>query len=91
MQRTIAIRVEPELHEQLTLLARLASRTLADEIREAIDTHIDRKRGEVDLTKQAEQALAEIDKAADERRKAIKSLLGSESPKTKRPAKPAGQ
>lgn len=82
--RTIAIRVEDELHEQLTLLSRLAGRPLSDELREALDTHIERKRSEVDLTEQAQLALDEIERNADQRRKAIKSLLGKSTP-----AKPA--
>ena len=73
--RTIAIRVEDELHEQLTLLARLAGRPLVEEIREAVDEHIARKGNQVDLTAQAEKALAEIDRDAANRRKAIESLL----------------
>lgn len=77
--RTIAIRVEDELHEVLTLLARLSGRPLVDELREAIDSHIARRRSEVDLTASAEQALAEIDRDATTRRKAIQALLEGES------------
>lgn len=77
--RTIALRVEDELHEVLTLLARLSGRPLVDELREAIDSHIARRRSEVDLTASAEQALAEIDKDAATRRKAIQGLLSGEA------------
>ncbi len=80
--RTIALRVEDELHEQLTLLARLAGRPLVDELREAIDDHLTRKGNEVDLTAQAEQALVEIDQEAASRRKAIESLLKKGSTST---------
>lgn len=73
--RTIAIRVEDELHEQLTLLARIAERPLVDEIREAIDEHIVRKGKTVDLAAQAHKALEQIDADAASRRKAIESLL----------------
>lgn len=73
--RTIAIRVEDELHSVLTLLAKLSGRPLVEEIREAIDEHISRKRSEVDLKAEAEKALAEIDKDAAARRSAIASLL----------------
>lgn len=73
--RTIAIRVEDELHEQLTLLARLAGRPLVDEIREAVEEHIAHKGKTVDLTAQAHKALEQIDADAASRRKAIESLL----------------
>lgn len=73
--RTIAIRVEDELHTQLTLLAQLSGRPLVEEIREAIDEHIARKGSDVDLTAQAEAALAEIDRSTASRKQAIEALL----------------
>lgn len=78
--KTIAIRVPPELHQQLVLLAQLGERPLAEEIRLAIDEHIARRGEEVDLSAQAEAALAEIDRDAANRRKAIESLLKKGSP-----------
>lgn len=80
--RTIAIRVEDELHEVLTLLAKLGGRPLVEEVREAIDAHIARKRSETDLTAQAEAALEEIDKETATRRKAIHALLEGERSRT---------
>lgn len=77
--RTIAIKVEDEVHQQLTLLAQLSERPLVDELREAIDAHIARRSDEVDLTAQAQAALEEIDREAASRRQAIEVLL------TKRP------
>ena len=82
--RTIAIRVEDELHTQLTLLAQLSGRPLVEEIREAIDEHIAKKGADVDLSAQAEAALAEIDKEAATRRQAIESLLKSKTQGTTR-------
>lgn len=78
--KTIAIRVEPALHQQLVLLAQLSGRPLAEEIRIAVDEHIARRGDEVDITAQAEAALAEIDRDAANRRKAIQSLLKKDSP-----------
>jgi len=77
--RTIAIRVEDELHSVLTLLAQLSGRPLVEEIREAVDAHIARKRSEVDLSAQAEKALVEIDKESAARRKAIESLIAGKA------------
>lgn len=80
--KTIAIRVEPALHQQLVLLAQLSGRPLAEEIRLAIDEHIARRGDEVDITAQAEEALAAIDRDAANRRQAIESLLKKDSPGT---------
>jgi len=89
--KTIAIRTEPELHAKLQLLAQLSGHTLAEELREALDEHIARKGQKVDLTKQAQTALAEIDKDAAARRKAIESLLsGSTKPENPEGKKPRG-
>lgn len=85
--RTIAIRVEDELHSQLTLLAQLSERPLVDEVKEAIDVHIARRSSEVDLTAQAKKTLAEIDRSAAAKRKAIEALL-SKSGKPASKAKP---
>lgn len=84
--RTIAIRVEEELHTQLTLLAQLAGRPLVEEIREAIDEHLARKGNDVDLSAQAKSALEEIDRDAASRRNAIEALLKrkEQPPKGKR-------
>ncbi len=75
MVRTVAIKVEDATHQVLTLLAQLGGRPLVDELREAIDSHIARRGSEVDLTAQAKLALAEIDRDANTRRKAIEALL----------------
>ena len=73
--RTIAIRVEEEFHQQLTLLAQLSGRSLTDEVKGALDEHIARRSDEVDLTAQAQAALEEIDREHATRRSAIESLL----------------
>jgi hypothetical protein len=77
--RTIAIKVEDEVHQQLTLLAQLSERPLVDELREAVDAHIARRSAEVDLTAQAQAALEEIDREAANRRQAIEALLTKRS------------
>ncbi len=73
--RTIAIRVEDEYHEVLTLLAKLSGRPLVEEVKEALDDHVARKRSETDLSAQAQVALDEIDKETAARRKALQGLL----------------
>lgn len=77
--RTIAIRVEEEFHQQLTLLAQLSERPLTDEVKSALEGHIARRSEEVDLTAQAQAALEEIDREHATRRGAIESLLGKKA------------
>lgn len=76
-QKTMAIRVEEDVHARLTLLARLNKRSLSDELTEAVTNHLDARWTDEALQSQASEALAEIDREASTRRKAIESLLGS--------------
>lgn len=73
--RTIAIRVEEEFHQQLTLLAQLSRHSLTDEVKGALEEHVARRSKEVDLTAEAQAALEEIDREHATRRGAIESLL----------------
>ncbi len=84
--RTMAIRVEDELHAQLTLLAQLDGVPLVEEIRQAIDDHIARKRSAPDFADRAQAVLAEIDQEAAARRDAIASLFGTTGSETAEPS-----
>ena len=79
-RKTMAIRVSPELHAELSLIAQLRSRTLADEHLAAVQDHIERARQEADLAKRADLAIQEIEREAAIRREAINRLRGG--PKT---------
>jgi predicted DNA-binding protein len=81
--KTLAIRLEPDLHAQLSVIAQLRESTITDEIREAIATHINTVRSDDTLSAKATSALEEIDRDAAVRRDAIASLLG-EQPKVSR-------
>lgn len=73
--KTMAIRVDPEIHFRLTTLARLNKRSLSDELLEAVNNHLEGRFTEEALQAQASEALAEIDREAATRRQAIESLL----------------
>ncbi len=75
--KTLAIRLEDDLHAQLSVLAQLESRTITDEIRQAIADYINTKRSHPDLTARAEAVLGEIEQEAASRRSAIAALFGS--------------
>jgi predicted transcriptional regulator len=81
--KTIAIRLESALHAQLSVIAQLRDRTITDEIREALDNHVQQVKAEGDLTDKAGAALEEVDREAASRREAIAALLG-ETPKGRR-------
>ena len=76
--KTLAIRLEPDVHTQLTLIAQLRGSTITDEIRKALAAHIANVKDNTDLASQAESAMAEIEREAAARREAIASLFGTE-------------
>ncbi len=73
-RKTMAIRVDPEIHAELSLIAQLRGNTLADEHLQAVVHHIERAREETDLAERAEEAIAEIEREAAIRRDAINRL-----------------
>ncbi|MGK8508228.1 hypothetical protein ACRS5S_09235 [Nocardia asiatica] len=78
-RKTMAIRVDPDIHAELSLIAQLRGKTLADEHLQAVLDHIERAREEADLAERAEQAIADIEREAAIRRQAIERLRGRSS------------
>jgi predicted DNA-binding protein len=79
--KTLAIRLEPELHAQLSLIAQLRGSTITDEIRTALTTHIASAKAQPELAARAGNVLESIERDALARRDAIANLFGS-SPTT---------
>ncbi|HEX2903379.1 MAG TPA: hypothetical protein VHO01_07960 [Jatrophihabitans sp.] len=79
--KTLAIRLDPDLHAQLTLIAQLRGSTITDEIKNALDAHITAAKTTPELAGQAEAALAEIEREAANRRDALATLFGSTEPR----------
>ncbi|GAA4969413.1 hypothetical protein [Kineococcus glutinatus] len=75
--KTLAIRLEPDVHAQLSLIAQLRGNTITDEIRTALETHLATARTAPELAAQADAALADIEREAAARRDAIATLFGS--------------
>lgn len=82
--RTLAIRLEDDLHQQVSTIAKLTGVTVTDLIREAIETHVSAVAASPELSARAEALLADIDREAQERREALSSLL---APKAAAPAR----
>jgi predicted DNA-binding protein len=74
--KTIAIRLEDEVSELLGLVAQLEGTTQIDQIREAINAHLEKKVAGGDLTTRAQAALDEVEREASAKRKAIEQLVG---------------
>ncbi len=77
--KTLAIRLELEVHAQLSLIAQLRGSTITDEIRTAIEAHIEGTRSAPELAAQAGSVLENIEREAAARREAIATLFGSDS------------
>lgn len=86
--KTLAIRLDDDLHAQLNLVAKLQGVTVTEAIRTAIEAHVTQLAADPELSARAESVLAEIDREATERRAAISSLLGAKPGKaTSKPTK----
>lgn len=75
--KTIAIRLEDETSELLSLVAQLEGTTQIDQIREAIASHLERKVAGGDLTARAQEALDEVEREASAKRRAIEQLVSN--------------
>lgn len=75
--KTLAIRLDDELHAQLSVLAQLSETSLTDEIRQAIEAHLEAKRANPELSKRAKQVADEIEHEAQTRQAAITTLFGN--------------
>ena len=58
--KTLAIRLDDELHAQLSVLAQLSGTSLTDEIRQALEAHLKAKRDNPELTERAKAVSDEI-------------------------------
>ncbi len=74
--KTLAIRLEPDLHAQLSLIAQLRNRTITDEIREALAAHVAAVKAQPELVSRADDVLEAIERETSARRAAISSLFG---------------
>jgi predicted DNA-binding protein len=81
--KTLAIRLEEELHAQLTMIAQLEELTISDAIRQAIESFIETKRSNPQLAERAEAVLADIESDAAKRRGAIATLFSDDGAKPK--------
>jgi len=75
--KTLGVRIEEELHAQLTFIAQLQGSTIADEIRRSIEARVQAAQSDPELIARAEAARAEIEREAQARQQAIAGLFGN--------------
>lgn len=78
--KTLAIRLDPATHAQLSLIAQLRGTTLVGEIRSALDAHLANAKDAPELAAHADQALADLEADMAARRAAIANLFGTDAP-----------
>lgn len=75
--KTLAIRLDDELHAQLSVLAQLSGSSITDEIRQAIEAHLDASKANPELSQKAQAVLDDIEREAEGRKAAIATLFGA--------------
>jgi predicted DNA-binding protein len=78
--KTLAIRLDEAIHAQLSVIAGLRKSTITEEIRQAIEEHIDKVRSNPELANSAESALDDIEREIATRKAAITALFGESEP-----------
>src|SRR5436309_2742813 len=73
--KTLAIRLEDELHTQLSVLAQLDGTTVTEAIRQAIEAHVSRLRTSPELSAKAQALLDDIEQQATSKKNAIAALF----------------
>jgi predicted transcriptional regulator len=77
--KTLAIRLDDDVHAQLQVIARLQDTSIAAEIGQAIDAHLQTKRSDPELSSRAASVLEDIEAESRQRQDAIANLF-SEKP-----------
>lgn len=77
--KTLAVKLQPGLHAQLELISGLEGIPMTTALVKAVELYVDTKRSEADFADRAAAAVAEAERAAAERRRAIQALLGQEA------------
>jgi len=89
--KTLAIRLDDDLHAQLSVIAQLSELTITDAIRQSIEEWVEAKRSQPEVTARAQSVLDEIERDAAQRRSAIATLFGpSDEPKASAEPEPIG-
>lgn len=91
MTKTLAIRMDDQLHAQLSVIAQLEDVSITELIRQAIEAQLAAKRSQPGLADRAKTVLADIDQEAQARRQAVAAMFGDSSSGEAEPAKPTSR
>lgn len=75
--KTLAIRLDADLHTRLTILARLRGDSVTDLIRQAIESKLDELARDPALVARAKQLQDEIEREANEQKGALSALFNT--------------
>src|SRR3954464_11293457 len=81
--KTLAIRLDDDTHAQLSMIAKLRETSIAAEIQQAIESHLQAMRSDKQLSGRAAQVLECIDTEAKQRRDAVARLFDDKPDETK--------
>ena len=87
-RKTLALRISPEVHAQLSFIAGLRQRTINDEGIASLASHLESAKADPDLLARAEAARQDVEREARERQEAISSMFDT-PPRTTRGRKSA--
>lgn len=79
--KTLAIRLDDDLHARLTIVAKLAEISITDAIRQAVETQVQTMSSDPTLQAKADALRQEIDREAEEQRTALAGLFGPQAPR----------
>jgi predicted DNA-binding protein len=85
--KTLAIRLDDDVHARLQLVARLKGSSIAAEISQAIDAHLEATKADPELSNKAQAVLDDIEREAEARQKAISDLFADTPTKATRTKK----
>jgi hypothetical protein len=74
--KTLGVRIDEDLHAQLTFIAQLRGNTVTDEIKHSIAARVHAAQDDPELLARAEEVRAEIEREAEARKQAIAGLFG---------------
>lgn len=80
--KTVAIKVEDDLHAQMVLIAQLDGVTLTEVIRQAVENYVEQLRSGDGLAAKAEGLLAVIEQETATKKEAVTALLTQLRPTT---------
>lgn len=81
--KTLAIRLDDDIHAQLQVIARLQETSIAAEIQQAIAAHLETKRSDPELGAKASAVLEDIEREASVRQQAIADLFSGPTKSTR--------